>query len=218
MDADSISVSQQEQWKELVKVGVPTYPLSDAFFTHWQQLSDKYAASYPCPNVSHVYQHAFMHYCDTNSNYSYYVLPPCVQVRKYSSEFDSKHYHSYWSVEDYFKKTKEFTYVPHLYTDKPVLYLFDGIEKVLGEYLGGVKVECGRDINKEHVDDLQQYIEFHYGHWGGYWHMETMPIIFQMYFFCNGVFVSIRDSWCTGREVFMPYKSNEFIEIEDWIE
>ena len=98
------------------------------------------------------------------------------------------------------------------------MYLFDSVEKALGEYLGGVKDEYGKDINKEHVNDLQQHIEVHYGHWGGYWHLETMPIIFRMYFFSNGVYTCLRDSWWTGKEIFMPYQSDEFIEIGGWVE
>lgn len=217
LDSDSISESQQKQWKEAVKVTTITYPLTNTFFAHWQRLSDEYASSHPSPNIGHVYQHVFIHFCDSNNSHSYYVLPPSVKVRKYSSEFDPKHYHSKLD-EDFFKEAPEFAYVPHLYTNKPVLYLFDEIEKNIGEYLGGVKDEYGKDINKEHVDDLQQYIELHYGHWGGYWHLATMPIIFRMYFFCNGVYASLRDSWCTGKEVFMPYQSDEFIEVGGWIE
>lgn len=219
LDIDSISESQQKQWNEVVNIDSLTYPLSNAFFAHWEQLSDEYAASHPCPNISHVYRIVFMHFCNSDSSYSYYVLPPCVQVRKYSSEFDSKYYSSHpCSSEDYFQEAPEFAYIPQLHTNKPVLYLFDSVEKTLGEYLGGVKDEYGKDINKEHVNDLQQHIEVHYGHWGGYWHLETMPIIFRMYFFSNGVYTCLRDSWWTGKEIFMPYQSDEFIEIGGWVE
>lgn len=219
IDTDSISASQQKQWNEVANIDPLTYPLSEAFFAQWQQLSDKYAASHPSPNISHVYQRVFMHFCDSNSGYSYYVLPPCVLVRKYSSEFDTKYYSSHtWASEDYFQDAQEFSYIPHLHTNKSVLYLFEDVEKVLGEYLGGVKDKSRKDINQEHVDDLHQYIDLHYGHWGGYWHIETMPIISHMYFFNNGIYISLRDSWCTGKEIFMPYQSDAFIEIGSWME
>ena len=214
LDIDSISESQQKQWNEVVNIDSLTYPLSNAFFAHWEQLSDEYAASHPCPNINHVYRIVFMHFCDSNNSYSYYVLPPSVKVRKYSSEFDPKHYHSKLD-EDFFKEAPEFAYIPQLHTNKPVLCLFDSVEKALGEYLGGVKDEYGKDINKEHVNDLQQHIEVHYGHWGGYWHLETMPIIFRMYFFSNGVYTCLRDSWWTGKEILELTFSNGTVKVFD---
>ncbi|MBQ9602489.1 MAG: hypothetical protein IJR42_01610, partial [Paludibacteraceae bacterium] len=43
LDIDSISESQQKQWNEVVNIDSLTYPLSNAFFAHWEQLSDEYA-------------------------------------------------------------------------------------------------------------------------------------------------------------------------------
>ena len=141
-------------------------------------------------------------------------------IRTYRTNLDRKKY-LIDEIDDIKYKialSGEGKYIPHLTTDIPVLYHFSSIEQSLSNYLGGIKDDIGRDINDENVQDLRQYIQVNYGHWGGYWHLESMPIIYAMCFFNNGVLIYLRDSWCTGIDVFMPYGTNDFEELSNWME
>ena len=108
------------------------------------------------------------------------------------------------------------TYIPHLNVKNPVLYLFKKQEETLSTYLGGVPT--ANEINRKNAGKVALYMEINYGHWGGYWHLETMPIIYQIYIYNNGAYISLRDSWCSGKSIFIPTHSNEFIEVSSWIE
>ena len=94
---------------------------------------------------------------------------------------------------------------PILSGQDSILYLTDGIYDKLASYLGGLRIgEINEDlfapINQQHVEVLNErkYFEIQYGHWGGYWHLETMPITEYISLFRNGAIVSTRKSfWIT---------------------
>ena len=219
LGADSISTEQIQRFESKIVLDTLRYPLSTSFFQTWDSISNEYAILHNDTSIiNQVFQKVFFHY-----NYktkSYYVLPPYVTIRTYRTNLDRKKYliDEIDGIKYKIALSGEGKYIPHLTTDIPVLYHFSSIEKSLSNYLGGIKDDIGRDINDENVQDLRQYIQVNYGHWGGYWHLESMPIIYAMCFFNNGVLIYLRDSWCTGIDVFMPYGTNDFEELSNWME
>lgn len=216
LSADSISNEQIQQFNSKILLDTLQYPLSPTFFQTWESISHDYAILHNDTSIiNQVFQKVFFHY-----NYKekkYYVLPPYVDVRIYRTNLDCNDYRI-TRIKYKIALSLEGKYIPRLTTTKPVLYLFNSIAKSLSNYLGGIKDDTGRDINEENVQDLRQYIQVNYGHWGGYWHLESMPIINIMCFFNNGVLIFLRDSWHTSIDVFMPYDTNEFIVLGEWIE
>ena len=118
---------------------------------------------------------------------------------------------------------------PVLSGQNNVLYLTDEIYHKIASYLGGLRIgEIHEDrsapINQQHVDTLNQrkYFEFVYGHWGGYWYLESMPFVEFIAFFRNGALVDARNSYCSGNEYWYELKNNGYRRqsepVSDWIE
>lgn len=209
LDNDSLSAEHQQLLKE-TRIADSITTLSDDFFAKWQKVSENLASQHVNPTVDSLYQRAFD--CIYNGNYPYIVISPSVTVSIYDAEY---------SKDDYSYKShivSERRYLPHLRKDKPVLYLFESVNNQLSSYLGGINDDTGNSINRERAVQLNQYIEVNYGHWGGYWHLASMPIIFEISVFRNGVWVRLRDSWHTGQTLFMPNDSNDIQNIDFWIE
>lgn len=130
---------------------------------------------------------------------------------------------------DYMMNASErYCYVPSIHSDKTVLYISPEIQRLLSLYIGGV-CESEEDdptnsqkwtgINEDRLSDLRKLIPVARGHWGGYWHFKTMPIISSIYLFDDGYVVDMRTSWCTGETVFYPYDpSREKVVNSRWIE
>lgn len=205
-------------WEEVKVVGCSSSIPSDTFFYQWHNQSEEFAKLQSNPTVNSLYQQVFLHYTK-KTNHPYVVLPQYVPVSVISTDFDKKNYSSMFNIIQ--KDTSliisvDSTYIPHLNIENPILYLFKDQEKALTTYLGGVP--SSKEINRKNADKVWKYIEINYGHWGGYWHLETMPIIYKIYIYDNGAYISLRDSWCSGKSIFIPTHSNEFIEVSSWIE
>lgn len=217
---DSVTIDELR----LINASIPddtlVSPLTANFFKEWQEQSNKYGSLHNNAVIDSLYQLVFGHYyyLDT-TKYTYFVLPLSVKIYIYNRNF--KKTTGWRNLSDLRYKLSlslEGNFIPHLDTHKPVLYLFDNKYKTLSEYLGGISSDIGDDILYKNVHDLEQYIEVNYGHWGGYWYFESMPIIEVLCIYNNGVLAFLRDSWNSGIDVFIPYGSNEFIEVSNWIE
>lgn len=194
--------------------------LSDTFFYQWHKQSEEFArfhSQHSNATIDSVFQQVFLHYSN-RTTHPYIVLPKYVPVTILNADFDEKNYRSMLDIkkDSSFIISADSTYIPHLNVKNPVLYLFMKQEEALSTYLGGVPTS--NEINRKNAGKVAQYMEINYGHWGGYWHLETMPIIYKIYIYNNGAYISLRDSWCSGKSIFIPTHSNEFIEASSWIE
>ena len=136
----------------------------------------------------------------------------------------------FYNSHDIWKeKYQESFLTPVLSGQDSVLYLTDAIYDKLASYLGGLRIgEINESrfapINQQHVDILKErnYFEFKQGHWGGYWHLETMPITEYISFFRNGAIVSARKSFWVTDEYWYELKGSNYKRhpepVGGWIE
>lgn len=126
------------------------------------------------------------------------------------------------------KASERYCYVPSINSDKTILYISPKIQRLLSLYIGGVcesekddsmNYEKWTGVNEDRLSSLRKLIHIDRGHWGGYWHLKTMPIISSIYLFDDGYIVDMRTSWCSGETVFYPYNSSrEKVVYSHWIE
>ena len=215
-----ITLKFRDDLEDVIVIGCsPSLP-SDTFFYQWHKQSEEFARFHSLHSnatIDSVFQQVFLHYSNITTH-PYVVLPKYVPVTILNADFDKKNYRSMLDIQkdSSFIISVDSTYIPHLNVKNPVLYLFKKQEEALSTYLGGVPT--AKEINRKNAGKVAQYMEINYGHWGGYWHLETMPIIYQIYIYNNGAYISLRDSWCSGKSIFIPTHSNEFIEVGSWIE
>ena len=159
-------------------------------------------------------------------------LPGSIEVRRYPGTFNEYPFDALWDKTlkwDYMMKASDrFAYVPSFDSDKEIVYITSEIDRLLSLYVGGV-CESDEDdvldytkwtkINEDRLTELRYLIQVNRGHWGGYWHFESMPKIISLYLYDDGVVADLRTSWCTGETVFLPYdKTKEKVSLSDWIE
>ena len=215
-----ITLKFRDDLEDVIVIGCSPSLLSDTFFYQWHKQSEEFVRFHSLHSnatIDSVFQQVFLHYSNITTH-PYVVLPKYVPVTILNADFDKKNYRSMLDIQkdSSFIISVDSTYIPHLNVKNPVLYLFKKQEEALSTYLGGVPT--AKEINRKNAGKVAQYMEINYGHWGGYWHLETMPIIYEIYIYNNGAYISLRDSWCSGKSIFIPTHSNEFIEVGKWIE
>ena len=124
--------------------------------------------------------------------------------------------------------SKRFAYVPSFDSERAIVYLTPDIKRLLSLYIGGVSESEEDDftddtrwteINEDRLSALGDLIQVHRGHWGGHWHLCSMPQLFSLYFYDDGFVADLRTSWCTGETVFYPDDlRKEKVSLSDWIE
>lgn len=215
-----ITLKFRDDLENVIVIGCsPSLP-SDTFFYQWHKQSEEFARFHSLHSnatIDSVFQQVFLHYSNITTH-PYIVLPKYVPVTILNADFDKKNYRSMLDIQkdSSFIISVDSTYIPHLNVKNPVLFLFKKQEEALSTYLGGIPT--AKEINRKNAGKVALYMEINYGHWGGYWHLETMPIIYQICIYNNGAYISLRDSWCSGKSIFIPTHSNEFIEVGSWIE
>jgi hypothetical protein len=113
----------------------------------------------------------------------------------------------YDTVYEYYKTKRLNIFRPKLSIDSvKYLYLTKEYEKALTDFLGTEHHELGEgDIMNTAYPKNETANRYHflcpilpivYGHWGGYWHIETFPIIYKIVFddFFKHAFVDFRSS------------------------
>lgn len=163
-----------------------------------------------------------------------YSLPPVIEVRRYSGKYRAYSLDEKWCWDDAAKKeylmraTERFACVPWFKTDKDIVYPTPEIERLLSLYVGGVSASGEivlmdytkwTEVNEDHLAELRKYISVRRNHWGGHWHLFTMPVIYSIYLYDDGFAAEFRISFNSGATVFFPdnpRKKNKV--ISDWIE
>ena len=95
------------------------------------------------------------------------------------------------------------------------------IEILLSQYLGGIRKNGGwlTSINKSREVYLRSLFYVHYGHWGGYWILYSMPKIDFLSLYDDGICADLRTSWHSGESLFVPFDTaKEVIPFDFWIE
>ena len=157
----------------------------------------------------------------------FYSLPSNINVSIYPCKLEDYTKTDTPDLKPVINAAKHYAhYIPDFKADKDIVYVSPEIEKILSSYVGGVseseKYVYGSPltpIKKERLSELRQLIPAAYGHWGGYWHFESMPIIFTIFMFQDGFITELRKSWCEGDFIFIPYDiKKDPVLLCDWIE
>lgn len=157
----------------------------------------------------------------------FYSLPSDVTVSIYPCKLEDYTKNDTPNLKPIISAAKHYAYyIPDFKADKDIVYVSPEIEKILSSYVGGVseseKYEYGSPltpINEERLSELRQLIPVAYGHWGGYWHFESMPIIFTIVMFQDGFITELRKSWNEGDFIFIPYDIKKApVLLCSWIE
>ena len=205
----------------------------DAFLKEWKHWSAQLRSFSTASSINRAIKRVFSEFNNNNpDNCAFCSLPGCIEVRKYPGSFSDYPYEiplgetREW--EYMMMASERFAYVPSFDSDKEIVYITPEIDRLLSLYVGGV-CESEEDdytdhtkwtkINEERLAELRNLIQVNRGHWGGYWHFESMPIVFSIYLYDDGFVADLRTSWCAGETVFFPYdltKKKEY--LSEWIE
>lgn len=157
----------------------------------------------------------------------FYSLPSNIIVSIYPCKLEDYTKKDTPNLEPIINAAKHYAhYIPDFKADKDIVYVSPEIEKILSSYVGGVReseiyeyVSPLTPINEDRLSELRQLIPVAYGHWGGYWHFESMPIIFKIFMFQGGFITELRRSWCEGDFIFIPYDiKKDSVLLCSWIE
>ena len=206
----------------------------NTFLKEWKNWSVKLRSFSTDPLINQAIKRVFIEYNrNTPARCALCALPGCIEVRRYSGSFnDYPFVDALWdetpSRENMMKASDCFAYVPSFDSDKEIVYITPEIDRLLSEYVGGVCASDEYDVsdytkwtelNEDRLTELRYLIQVNRGHWGGYWHFESMPKIRSLYFYGDGFVADLRTSWCTGETVFFPNdKTKEKACLYEWIE
>ncbi|MEE3463660.1 MAG: hypothetical protein VZQ27_05105 [Candidatus Cryptobacteroides sp.] len=161
---------------------------------------------------------------DMPDNSIFYSMPCCIEISRYQGSFPPIDVNDEYNPP-FFEETQQalerFAYVPGFDSDKVILYMTPEIEKLLSRYLGGIRGFGSKvnRINKGREAYLSRFFYVHYGHWGGYWILHSMPKIIFLSLYDDGICAYLRTSWCTGETVFVPFDTaKELVRFDYWIE
>jgi len=213
-DKDSLTQAEYENYNTHFYFDL-TLPIKKLFCI-WEDASNEYGKLHNGGSkIDSIYQTVFYHFADSADKRPTISLPMRVEVRSFNSEWKQKNTLQRDNSGDIAGIRY---YIPHLETNKTVLYDLGDIHNKICHYLGGVEIN-GQfvEVNRLHWKEVDKYVETWYGHWGGYWHLCTMPIIDLIDIYQNGCVVALRTSWNTGCSVWIDTKG-EMTIFEEWIE
>ena len=239
LETDSLTQKEIKQLQKKIIVTDKDTLFSEAFFRKWEEASTEYARSHSNPMIDSIYQkvftylvHSFEERASEDSTYEventrYIVLPCYLEVWEEDTVVEQSTEHANKNIkvaelgvgdiiDGHYERVASGYYVPHIKSDKPVLYDFPTIHNLMEKYLNENEDEM-KNRRKE-IED-QNYIPIAPHHWERGWYFNSMPIIYRICIYHNkGVGVYTRTSWCTGSDYFLPAKSDEIIGKSSWIE
>lgn len=197
----------------------------DAFIQDWKGWSLELRTFSTDSVVNQAINRIMSEYSDKNQpdNSIFYSMPCCIEIRRYQGSYPpidvSDEYRPRYEEKQ--QALERYAYVPGFDSEKVILYMTPEIEKLLSQYLGGVYGfgSLVTNINKSRVAYLSRIFYVHYGHWGGYWILNSMPMIYYLSLYDDGICAFLRTSWCSGETVFVPYDTaKELVHFDYWIE
>lgn len=238
LETDSLTLKERKQLQKKIIVTDKDTLLSEAFFRKWEEASAEYARSHSNPMIDSIYQKVFTYIVDSFKkrasedptyeveNTKYIVLPCYLEIWEWEEDTvveqsTDEHDNNNLKVTEIgldclidgnYERVASGYYVPHIKSDKPVLYDFPTIHNLMEKYLNKNKKRRKKIENRK-------YIPIAPHHWGKGWYFNTMPIINRISFYKNkGIGVYTRTSWWTGCDFFLPAKSDEIIKKNYWVE
>lgn len=196
----------------------------DAFIQDWKGWSLELRTLSTDSVVNQVINRIMSEYSDKNQpdNSIFYSMPCCIEIRRYQGSYPPPIDDEYIPLyEEKQQALDRFAYIPGFESDKVILYMTPEIEKLLSQYLGGIRKfgSMVTNINKSRVAYLSRFFYVHYGHWGGYWILNSMPKIYHLSLYDDGICAYLRTSWHSGESLFVPYDTaKEIIHFGFWIE
>ena len=197
----------------------------DAFIQDWKDWSLELRTFSTDSVVNQAINRIRSEYSEWNQpdNSLFYSMPCCIEIRRYQGSYPpidvSDEYRPRYEEKQ--QALERYAYVPGFDSEKVILYMTPEIEKLLSQYLGGVYGfgSLVTNINKSRVAYLSRIFYVHYGHWGGYWILNSMPMIYYLSLYDDGICAFLRTSWCSGETVFVPYDTaKELVHFDYWIE
>lgn len=240
LETDSLTQKEIKQLQKKIIVTDKDTLFSEAFFRKWEEASTEYARSHSNPMIDSIYQKVFTHIVDSLKkrasedptykkveNTKYIVLPCYLEVWEEDTVVEQSTEHANGNlkvaelgvgdiIDGHYERVANGYYIPHIKSDKPVLYDFPTIHNLMEKYL--YENEDEMKYRRKEIEN-QKYIPIAPHHWGKGWYFYSMPIIYRICF-CNnkGVGVYTRTSWCARSDYFLPAKSDEIVEKSIWIE
>ena len=237
LETDSLTQKERKQLQEKIIMTDKDTLFSEAFFRKWEEASTEYARSHSNPMIDSVYQKVFTYIVDSFKkrasedptykveNTKYIVLPCYLEIWEWEEdtfvEQSTEHANGNLKVVELgvgdiidgnYERVASGYYVPHIKSDKPVLYDFPTIHNLMEKYLN-------KNKNRRKKIENRKYIPIAPYHWGKGWYFNTMPVINRISFYKNkGIGVYTRTSWWTGCDFFLPAKSDEIIKKNYWVE
>lgn len=239
LETDSLTLKERKQLQKKIIVTDKDTLFSEAFFRKWEEASAEYARSHSNPMIDSIYQKIFTYIVDSFKkrasedptykkveNTKYIVLPCYLEIWEWEKDTvveqsTDEHDNNNLKVTEIgldclidgnYERVASGYYVPHIKSDKPVLYDFPTIHNLMEKYLN-------KNKNRRKKIENRKYIPIAPHHWGKGWHFNSMPIIYRISFYKNkGIGVYTRTSWWAGSDYFLPAKSDEIIERGSWIE
>lgn len=209
----------------------------NAFLYDWEQWSDKMRSMSTDSMLNAVIARVMSDYNigDSANTCKFVSFFDDVEVRKYSGKYneypealDNMGTYDDAGWEYMMKASERYRYVPSIDSCENILYVTTEIKRLLSLYVGGVceseddrfdDYEKWTPIRDDRLATLRQLIPVVKGHWGGHWHICSMPIIYSIHVFDDGFIVEMRTSWCTGETVFYPFDPSRPKESSgEWIE
>ena len=204
-----------------------------SFVKEWKDWSNQLRSCSTDSLINQAIKRVFKDYSENNlDTCALYSLPNSIEIRRYPGSFKDFPFDDSWdktTAWDYMMEaSKRFAYVPSFDSERAIVYLTPDIKRLLSLYIGGVSESEEDDftddtrwteINEDRLSALGDLIQVHRGHWGGHWHLCSMPQLFSLYFYDDGFVADFRTSWCTGETVFYPDDlKKEKVSLSDWIE
>ena len=240
LETDSLTQKEIKQLQKKIIVTDKDTLFSEAFFRKWEEASAEYARSHSNPMIDSIYQKVFTYIVDSFKkraskdptykkveNTKYIVLPCYLEVWEEDTVVEQSTEHANKNIkvaelgvgciiDGHYERVARGYYVPHIKSDKPVLYDFPTIHNLMEKYLN--ENEDKMKNRRKEIED-QNYIPIAPHHWERGWYFNSMPIIYRICIYHNkGVGVYTRTSWCAGSDYFLPAKSDEIIGKSSWIE
>lgn len=172
----------------------------------WYNVSKQYAETQNDAECDSIFNLIFR-YCERGqgNGKEYFVLPTSISVHVHKkTAYKSGSYNDIY--DKYKQKGESYSYVPHLKTNRKVLYQFSAVNDLLHIYVQG---------NKERRESIKQYVNLRKNYYG--WQAEDYPQITDIYLFSNGTAFYYFSSEESHGLIFMP-KGSEEITVETWFE
>ena len=188
----------------------------DCFFEDWREWSRRLRSHCRADRCTELFEAAF-HLAPHPDSAEFIVLPALVEHCSHSGHPPAGGF--------FINDTKNIlggrTFIPFLTEpDREVLYMTAAIQSLVSDYLGG-----DTSLKSER---LSRRIPVQLGHWGFYWNLCTMPIVYTVDTYRDGDAVTMRTGYGSGETLYYPtdtaaapppgIPSGAGVRIDAWIE